>query len=1051
MAVTNADRISKALTHTRDGLRPIIDRALRSWIGPDWINRVNGSSNRPVATPNTDDLSLLLSAILAPQFWNGFWSRQFSAGHRALIFELRDVRNRWAHQESFSSDDAYRAMDTMERVLEAFNAREQRGLVRSLRVELQRQVFDEERRNEERRVGRTVKGDPQAGLTPWRDIVTPHEDVAFGRFEQAEFAANLLDVDEGTADAQYLDPRTFFARTYLTQGLRGLIVGAAKRLSGMGGDPVVELQTNFGGGKTHSLIALYHLASGTSITDLPGVGEALVEENLTVPNNVSRAVLVGNQISPAAPEEVEDGVRLRTLWGRMAYQLGGREGYEIVRVDDEAGTNPGARLSQLFEMCSPALILIDEWVAYARQLRDGGDGERLAGGDFDTQFTFAQALTENVERVPGVMALISVPSSDIEVGGERGHQALIKLRNVVTRKAAQWQPAQSEESFEIVRRRLFDEITPDKARVRDVVIDAYMRMYGASRNQFPVEVGERRYRERMVSTYPIHPALFDHLFGEWSSLDKFQRTRGVLRLIALAIANLWSAGDKSLMIMPGTLPIHSSAFASELKKYLDDGWDPVIRSDIDGANSEPVKLDLAHRHFGRISAARRVARTVYMGSAPGQSGSQRIDAREVVLGSAQPGESPAQFSDALSQLSATSNHLYVDGGHYWYSLQPNVTRLANDRAANHSDIDADNIIRSRITRQRDRGAFIGVHTFASGPGDVDDRDDGVRLVVLDPSAPHSGGSESSPAINLASTILAQRSAGPRINRNMLVFVAANADRLQELRQSARLYLAWESIVADNERLDLTAHQLGQARSRLSESNSQVDSQIVETFRHLLVPTQQPKTPAIEWQVTPVSGGRSVAEAASKRLEADERVIANFSPRRIRMDLDDRRLWSENNDIGVKGLWEIYCRYPYMARLATVDVLLRAIADATRQLDTGDLFVYEPKSDRPPVLNGRLIHPAHVVIDPPPLPPTPPDPQKSAKTRFFANFEVDSVRGNSQMNEILANVVSHLGENVKISLEIESTSDGDQGFDEQVRRTVAENARHLGAIQSEFTN
>ena len=166
------------------------------------------------------------------------------------------------------------------------------------------------------------------------------------------------------------------------------------------------------------------------------------------------------------------------------------------------------------------------------------------------------------------MALISVPSSDIEVGGERGRQALIKLRNVVTRKAAQWQPAQSEESFEIVRRRLFDAITPDKARVRDVVIDAYMRMYQNSRNQFPVEVGERRYRERMVSTYPIHPALFDHLFGEWSSLDKFQRTRGVLRLIALAIANLWSAGDKSLMIMPGTLPIHSSAFASELKNTL---------------------------------------------------------------------------------------------------------------------------------------------------------------------------------------------------------------------------------------------------------------------------------------------------------------------------------------------------------------------------------------------------------------------------------------------------------------------------------------------------
>ena len=264
-----------------------------------------------------------------------------------------------------------------------------------------------------------------AGLTAWRDIISPHTDVAQGNFEQAEFAANLFDVLSGSAESEYQDPREFFARTFITQGLSDLLVGAARRLSGGGGDPVIELQTNFGGGKTHSLIALYHLASGVPASEMPGVGEILSNEGLDLPGEISRAVLVGQCISVSAAEPVEEGIALHTLWGRMAYQLGGRDAYELVRTDDEAGTNPGAALRTLFQACGPAVVLIDEWVAYARQLRGGDEeGGRTIGGDFDTQFTFAQALTEAASSVPDVVVLVSIPASDIEVGGERGRTAL---------------------------------------------------------------------------------------------------------------------------------------------------------------------------------------------------------------------------------------------------------------------------------------------------------------------------------------------------------------------------------------------------------------------------------------------------------------------------------------------------------------------------------------------------------------------------------------------------------------------------------------------------
>jgi predicted AAA+ superfamily ATPase len=234
-----------------------------------------------------------------------------------------------------------------------------------------------------------VDGVSAAGLTPWREVIMPHADVASGRYQQAEFAADLWQVAFGDGAAvarEYKDPVEFFQRTFLTASLRGLLAGALRRLGAGGGDPVVQLQTNFGGGKTHSMLALYHLFSGLKLADLPGLEET--GGGADIPSKVRRVVLVGTRISPGNPEKKHDGTEVRTLWGELAWQLGGRAAYELVRQDDERATNPGRRLDELLKRFGPALILIDEWVAYARQLHDDKD---LPGGDFETQFTFAQA------------------------------------------------------------------------------------------------------------------------------------------------------------------------------------------------------------------------------------------------------------------------------------------------------------------------------------------------------------------------------------------------------------------------------------------------------------------------------------------------------------------------------------------------------------------------------------------------------------------------------------------------------------------------------------
>jgi hypothetical protein len=619
MAVTNHERVGKALTALRDGIKPSLVATWEAFYGKGWLVKVNAEDNRPEARPKADDLVFLLRGMW--NTWNTIFRDQFGPAERNYVSELREARNRWAHNEAFSTDDTYRVLDTCERLLLAFSAGDQVTVVRAMRQDLLRVRFAEETRSEQRRLAlEGTRGEPQAGLAPWREVMAPHADVREGRYEQAEFAADLHQVATGIADVEYQDPVDFYRRTFITEGMKVLLVNAARRLSGEGGDPVVGLQTNFGGGKTHSLIALYHLASGRPAAELPGVGEVLAGAKVALPAGVRRAVFVGQMASPAYTHPKPDGTEVRTIWGEMAWQLGRAEGYALLAQADREAKNPGHKLIELFQRFGPALVLIDEWVAYVRQLPDRGTST-LPAGDFDTQFTFAQTLTEAAASVGNVLVLASAPESANEVGGERGALALQKLENVVFRKALRWQAATPDESFEIVRRRLFEPMPADKGRVRGAVVKAFADMYRAS-DEFPSETREAEYRRRMEAAYPIHPELFDRLYSDWSTLDRFQRTRGVLRLMAAVISELWRQDDRGLLIMPGNLPVQASSVVSELTKYLEPGWDAIIHSDVDGPNAVPMRIDQAVANLGRFSATRRVARTVYLGSAPRPEGRQ---------------------------------------------------------------------------------------------------------------------------------------------------------------------------------------------------------------------------------------------------------------------------------------------------------------------------------------------------------------------------------------------------------------------------------------------
>src|SRR5437660_6679161 len=299
-------------------------------------------------------------------------------------------------------------------------------------------------------------------LKAWREIIVPHPDVLNGTFQQSEFAADLTAVRTGKATSEYGDAKAFYERTFITEGMGRLLTQVAQRLAGKGGEPVIQLQTAFGGGKTHTMLAVYHLATRKRpLSELAGIPELIERAGLMHVAQAHVVVLDGMALAPGQPWK-HGKQSVRTLWGELAWQLGGSEGFALVKEADATGTSPGKEvLRELLAAYTPCVLLIDELVAYVRQFPEG---QTLSGGSYDSNLSFVQALTEAAKLVPTAILLASLPESDVEAGSQRGVAALAALEETFGRVHALWKPVATEEAFEIVRRRLFEPVREVKAR-----------------------------------------------------------------------------------------------------------------------------------------------------------------------------------------------------------------------------------------------------------------------------------------------------------------------------------------------------------------------------------------------------------------------------------------------------------------------------------------------------------------------------------------------------------------------------------------------------------
>jgi hypothetical protein len=526
--------------------------------------------------------------------------------------------------------------------------------------------------------------------------------------------------------------------------------------------------------------------------------------------------------------------------------------------------------------------------------------------------------------------------------------------------------------------------------------------------------------------------------------------------------------------------------ASELISNLGDNWQPIIDADVDGPGSLPVRLDNQLPNLGRHQAARRVARTVFIGSAPGfRSPSRGIDAARVRVGCAYPGETLAAFGDALNRMSGAT-YFYADAGRYWYGLQPTVGRLARERAEQlrseaREEITAE-IVRRLRDLQRAPGMFRGVHPAPGSSADVPD-EPSVRLAVLGPDQPHLPGSDDSAALAVARDLLDTKGVQPREFRNCLAFLAADNRRVEGLEATVAEFLAWSWVTgqAGADGLNLDAAQAARAEASKNDADTTVRIQLAQAYQWLLVPGQPAPSEPVRWDAIRVEGAQEgLAVRAAAKLENDGLLYITFPPVLLRQRLDRElsRLW-EPGHVAFGVLWEPFARYLYLPRLRDSEVLRKSVAEGAAMADwqregfavadgiDADRYLGLVTGKLPEVTATTLVvrpdRAAAQLATEKAVPPGEPDegervpggPEAPAgevgdegptqPQRFHGAVKLDPTRLSRDFGlvaqEVVAQLTSLLGTQVEVAVEISARNAG--GFPDGTVRNVTENANTLG--------
>ncbi len=738
------------------------------------------------------------------------------------LSEIATVRNNSAHSLEMQEDEVLTAWLNMKKIAKAIGMTE-------LETDLQRL------QNDKPETLTQATPSVSLGLQPWFRVVQPHSDIRDGHLDESVFAANLAEVSLGNGREVYNNPALFFDKTFFTAGLKTIAKRVIKGLNGdeEGENRVISLQTGFGGGKTHTLISLYHLAKwGKQAQQSPTVSKFIEASSLPTFEKANIAVFTNTTNNAATGRTTKTGLKIQTLWGELAYQLGGDTAYNLIRQNDEDMIAPGSsEFKKVLQQCTPALILIDELADYCVKAA----GRKVGSVNLaDQTISFMQDLTEAVSGTPQCVTVITLPASPQEVGNtEQAQNILTSLQKRVGRISADTQPVADDEIYEVIRRRLFENIGSDDSV--EQAIEKYTNLYQQSWSALPSEAVKSEYRQKMLKSYPFHPELIDIFRIRWASHHDFQRTRGALKLLANIVSDLWkrqqSLPSSNLLIHSGDANLANlDAVSSQLKKLYGNGYDAVITADVSGSSSNAFKIDGNKKEYGDWYLTQSISTVILLNSFGSDGANKGISLEQLKLSLIKPDAfNHNNVNGALDLLEASAYYLYYAQGNqskrYWFHTKPNINILVNQAKSEIKEHDINEEISKRI-KEKTR-AITAFHILIDPNKDIPEQQR-LTLALLPSKYTGNANGLSKETLKTIKEIATQRGNSSRIYRNTILFLVCSEIGESTLKRHITDFLACQKIGLEYSS-QLEREQKDDIRRKMEEMSKSCETSLATAY------------------------------------------------------------------------------------------------------------------------------------------------------------------------------------------------------------------------------
>ncbi|MEK6780102.1 MAG: AAA family ATPase [Bacteroidota bacterium] len=707
-------------------------------------------------------------------------------------------------------------------------------------------------------------------LKPWYNVITPREDLVEGKpLDASEFAVHLDHVRLGTAPKDYTDPERFFHRTYLTQTLLDMAAQTIRRFSGITTEtsPVFNLTTQFGGGKTHSLTLLYHLAtSGNKAKTFHGVDRILTKAEIDEIKTAKTAIFVGTEFSSVTGRIDGDEPIRKTPWGEMAFQIGGAKAFAKFADLDNTFIPPGGDdLRKLFDPKQSYLLLFDELLNYVSKHRNYHD----LGAQF---YNFLQTLTEFVRSRDNIVLAVSIPASEMEMNAE-DQGDYDRFKKMLDRLGKAMFMAAEKETTEIIRRRLFEwHGLPDEARKTISEYVAWLDEHKAHLN-FNTETS----RQQFEASYPFHPSVLSLFERKWQTLPRFQQTRGVLRLLALWVAKSYNDGFKKLIKDPlitlGTAPLEDANFRAAVFEQLGENrLEAAVTTDIAGnADAHAVRLD--NEAIDAIKKSRlhkKCATTIFFESNGGQSAHGLATIPEIKLSVGDPDLDIGLVDGVIQELLDACYYLTAVNNKYKYSIHENLIKRFSDRRASIQPNAINEIVEVEVRKVFDKGIGFEKVMFPEKSNQVTDRPV-LSLVVLHPSKRINDGETKL----FLDDVINNYGNSARVYKSGIIFCVAEDG--QSLKEEAKKFLAWKTIYDEAYELKLDDEQRKQVKVSMDRAKKDVIENIWKAYKNLVLLNRSNQLQTKDLGLIHSSQARTISELFLSRLESEGEVTPEISP------------------------------------------------------------------------------------------------------------------------------------------------------------------------------